>query len=68
MATDPFGSGGGFSAQFNRSDATWQNAAVEEYFKIAPKGEKFPPTYSFPTTGRGTPDVAALGEGFQVVY
>merc|ERR1712025_110099 len=35
--------------------------------EIVPKGLPFPPTYSFPPTGRAAPDVAALGEGFQVI-
>jgi hypothetical protein len=67
MATDQFGSGGGFSAQFDQTHAKWQSAAVKEYLKIVPKGKPFPPTSSFSATGRGTPDVAALGEGFQVL-
>ena len=67
MATDQFGSGGGFSAQFNQTHAKWQSAAVSEYLKIVPKGSPFPPSSSIPTNGRGTPDVAALGEGFQVL-
>jgi subtilase family serine protease len=67
MATDQFGSGGGFSAQFDQTHAKWQSAAVKEYLKIVPKGKPFPPKSSFSATGRGTPDVAALGEGFQVL-
>jgi subtilase family serine protease len=65
MATDQFGSGGGFSRMFNIStDATWQAAAVAAYLKAAPQ---LPPADSFPAGGRGTPDVSALGEGYEVL-
>jgi tripeptidyl-peptidase-1 len=67
MATDQFGSGGGFSYRFDRTKAGWQSAAVEQYFQIVPKGKPFPPSTMFNAAGRGTPDVAALGEGYQVV-
>lgn len=62
MATDQFGSGGGFSAMFPAFDD--QKDAVEGYLKIA---EALPPKGSFPPGGRGTPDVSALGEGFKVI-
>lgn len=62
MATDQFGSGGGFSAMFPAFDA--QKAAVEGYLKVA---TGLPPRGSFPPGGRATPDVAALGEGFKVI-
>lgn len=65
MATDQFGSGGGFSTLWAQSpNATWQTAAVQAYLK-ADAGD-LPPAGSFPPNGRGTPDVSALGEGFQV--
>lgn len=68
MATDQFGSGGGFSKLFGQSpNAKWQSADVANYLKVVPKGLPFPPTSSFPATGRATPDVSALGEGFQVI-
>lgn len=68
MATDQFGSGGGFSKQFDQSpNAKWQSAVVANYLNVVPKGAPFPPTASFPALGRATPDVCALGEGFQVV-
>ena len=151
MATDQFGSGGGFSSQFDQTDAQYQAAAVAKYgrsppptpvflsnvfwgwfglgevfwhsvvsgyvttgIRIAPFGamsphtrrvlqallallgahadrmligacnlmlcpiplfrylstvdaSTLPPAGSFPPLGRATPDVAALGEGFQVV-
>jgi hypothetical protein len=64
MASDQFGSGGGFSTQFAQSPhATWQSAVVAAYTKSAPQ---LPPTGSFPPLGRATPDVSALSEGFQV--
>merc|ERR1719188_403509 len=62
MATDQFGSGGGFSTMFDAFDA--QKAAVQNYLKIA---TDLPPSQLFPAGGRATPDVAALGEGYQVV-
>lgn len=62
MATDQFGSGGGFSTLFPVFED--QKAAVDAYFKVAPQ---LPPAGSFPVGGRATPDVAVLGEGFQVV-
>jgi tripeptidyl-peptidase-1 len=62
MASDQFGSGGGFSEMFDAFDA--QKAAVAKYLKTA---TKLPPNGSFPPGGRATPDVAALGEGFEVV-
>lgn len=62
MATDQFGSGGGFSEMFDAFDA--QKAAVNHYLATAPN---LPPSTMFPAGGRATPDVAALGEGFQVV-
>jgi hypothetical protein len=58
-----FGSGGGFSKLFDQSDASWQAAATAHYLETAPG---LPPPGSFPAKGRGTPDVAALGEGYQV--
>merc|ERR1712072_308179 len=68
MATDQFGSGGGFSSMFPQSpDAKWQSDDVANYLKVVPKGSPFPPEGSFPPTGRATPDVSALGEGYQVL-
>merc|ERR1712183_1149783 len=62
MATDQFGSGGGFSKDFDAFKA--QQSAVAHYLKVA---TDLPPAGSFPPTGRATPDVSALGEGFQVI-
>jgi tripeptidyl-peptidase-1 len=66
MATDQFGSGGGFSAQFGQSpNAKWQSAAVAKYLSTVDPST-LPPADSFPAMGRATPDVSALGEGYQV--
>jgi tripeptidyl-peptidase-1 len=62
MASDQFGSGGGFSTMFDAFKE--QKAAVAQYLKIA---KNLPPKGSYPPGGRATPDVSALGEGFQVV-
>jgi len=68
MATDQFGSGGGFSKQFGQSpNAKWQIEAVQAYVNNPPKDPHYPPPGSFPPKGRATPDVSALGEGYQVV-
>jgi len=66
MATTSFGSGGGFSMLFNQTDAPWQADLVAAYVKLGPTLPKFPASASFNAFGRATPDVAALGEGFQV--
>lgn len=69
MASDQFGSGGGFSSMIKQApDATWQAADVAAYLKSpVSKGAKFPPANSFDAAGRANPDVSALGEGFQIV-
>mmetsp|Transcript_66059 Transcript_66059/g.157974 ORF Transcript_66059/g.157974 Transcript_66059/m.157974 type:complete len:730 (-) Transcript_66059:115-2304(-) len=67
MASYSFGSGGGFSKQFNQDKAEWQKEVVKTYLEEVPKGLPFPPEGSFPKDGRATPDVSSLGEGFQVV-
>eukprot|EP01003_Olkasia_polycarbonata_P005718 NODE_55_length_1873_cov_108.494518_g35_i0.p1 GENE.NODE_55_length_1873_cov_108.494518_g35_i0~~NODE_55_length_1873_cov_108.494518_g35_i0.p1 ORF type:complete len:548 (-),score=152.68 NODE_55_length_1873_cov_108.494518_g35_i0:170-1813(-) len=64
MATDQFGSGGGFSSMFDA--ATYQSKAVANYFTVEP-ASKLPPASMYNKTGRATPDVSALGEGYQVV-
>mmetsp|Transcript_47202 Transcript_47202/g.106400 ORF Transcript_47202/g.106400 Transcript_47202/m.106400 type:complete len:179 (-) Transcript_47202:351-887(-) len=66
MATDQFGSGGGFSSGFNQTEAQWQSKAVAAYVAQGSTLPKFPPAGSFPVLGRATPDVSALGEGYQV--
>merc|ERR1711907_510905 len=67
MATDQFGSGGGFSQMFTQEDAKWQVEAVKHYVDNPPDDMHYPPKGTFPPTGRATPDVCALGEGYQVV-
>ena len=68
MATDQFGSGGGFSSFIKRDpDASYQDKAVASYLSTVSKLAPFPPAGSFDPDGKGSPDVAALGEGFQVV-
>jgi len=62
MATDQFGSGGGFSSMLPQFKA--QASAVAHYLKTA---TGLPPAKAFNATGRATPDVSALGEGFQVI-
>lgn len=67
MASDQFGSGGGFSFRFDRKNAKWQEDAVTKYLQMsAGQLPKFPPAGSFDPQGRATPDVSALGEGYQV--
>jgi tripeptidyl-peptidase-1 len=65
VASDYFGSGGGFSADFARP--SYQDAAVSQYLASAPRSAPWPPNGSFPAGGRATPDVAMIGEGFRVV-
>ena len=62
MSTDQFGSGGGFSSMFGAFKD--QEEDIANYFKIA---TQLPPSDAFNKSGRATPDVAALGEGFQVI-
>merc|ERR1712217_424850 len=62
VATDEFGSGGGFSWMFDSFHD--QVDAVKSYLAAAPS---LPPAGSFPSHGRATPDVSALGEGYQIV-
>jgi len=63
VATQSFGSGGGFAWNFSSFDA--QSAAVKGY--LARSGTSLPPSGSFPVGGRATPDVAALGDGLKVI-
>jgi len=64
MSTDQFGSGGGFSWDFPQP--SYQKAAVDSYFNVEP-ASKVPPANIFNRSGRATPDVSALGEGYQVI-
>jgi tripeptidyl-peptidase-1 len=61
MASVDFGSGGGFSFMFPAFDA--QRNATASYLANAPD---LPPAGSYPPAGRGTADISALGEGYQV--
>jgi hypothetical protein len=68
MASDQFGSGGGFSNQFAQSPhAKWQEAAVAAYLSTVDPAS-LPPAASFPREGRATPDVSALGEVFTLTF
>ena len=76
MANDQFGSGGTVASQASSSaiqmGRTNQAKAVGQYFDTVSKAAPFPPPGAFDPAGRGTPDVAVLGdiglgEGFQVV-
>ena len=57
MASDQFGSGGGFSAEWDRSNATWQEDAVQAYrggVKIrVPARRRRPSRLTFATLDRG---------------
>jgi len=71
MASDQFGSGGGFSGR-QKDDAVheWQSNSVADYLALIAKsghGRPFPPTSSFDPKARATPDVSALGEGYQII-
>merc|ERR1719203_921727 len=61
MATTQFGSGGGFSYDYNMP--SYQSSAVKAYMAKNPKTG----SDSYAQTGRGSPDVALLGEKFAVV-
>merc|ERR1712203_541567 len=60
MATTQFGSGGGFSYDYDMP--SYQSSAVKTYLAKNPKIG----TSSFATNGRGTPDVSMLAENFEV--
>jgi tripeptidyl-peptidase-1 len=62
-ATTQFGSGGGFDCRWDAQD--WQKADLEEYLARPEAG--LPKDKDFCRGGRGTPEVAALGEGYQVI-
>jgi tripeptidyl-peptidase-1 len=60
-ATTQFGSGGGFSYDF--PVPSYQSSAVKGYLAQNPKTG----TKAYATNGRGSPDVALLGEKFAVI-
>lgn len=55
-------SGGGFSTTFSRP--SWQNAAVVKYFEVAKSS--LPNITFYNASGRGYPDVAALGTNYNI--
>ena len=60
-----FTSGGGFSNfTLRASEAAYQNVAVNDY--LTKHTSSVPPHSYFNTSGRGFPDVAALGNGYLV--
>lgn len=61
MASDSFGSGGGFSAMFDVFQD--QKSFVQQYFEATPNADL---GGSIHLAGRATPDVSVLGENFQV--
>ena len=56
-------SAGGFSNL--HSQPAWQAAAVGGYWGAA--GSSLPPASHYNASGRGIPDVAAVGEGFRII-
>mmetsp|Transcript_47917 Transcript_47917/g.115192 ORF Transcript_47917/g.115192 Transcript_47917/m.115192 type:complete len:557 (+) Transcript_47917:23-1693(+) len=64
QAVDQFGSGGGFSRIVTPAPA-WQSAGIKTFYSEETNAPQNKSTYGY--GGRGTPDVAALGEGYQVV-
>ena len=56
-------SSGGFSDYWPRPD--WQKQAVADYFST--HGHTFPNASLYNQTGRGFPDVAAVGENFPII-
>mmetsp|Transcript_7266 Transcript_7266/g.7976 ORF Transcript_7266/g.7976 Transcript_7266/m.7976 type:complete len:554 (+) Transcript_7266:29-1690(+) len=61
-AVEAFGSGGGFSPLF--PIPSYQKSVVDNFLQTS---KKLPKASFFNATGRGTPDVSALGIGFQVI-
>ena len=59
-ATTQFGSGGGFSYDF--SAPSYQTADIATYLSTV----DLPTTYAYAKTGRGSPDVSALGQSYTV--
>jgi tripeptidyl-peptidase-1 len=62
-STTQFGSGGGFDCNWPVQD--WQKDATEAYLANPKAG--LPREKDYCRGGRATPDVAALGEGYQVI-
>merc|ERR1712194_12391 len=62
-ATTQFGPGGGFDCRWAVQD--WQKDATAGY--LAKSGIKLPIEKDFCRNGRATPEISALGEGYQVI-
>merc|ERR1712187_909352 len=62
-ATTQFGSGGGFDCRWPVQD--WQKEVTTDY--LSKPGLKLPSEKDFCRNGRATPDISALGEGYQVI-
>ena len=62
-AVSSFGSGGGFSRVITPAPA-WQTAPIATFYS---EETKAPNASTYGYGGRGTPDVAALGMGFQII-
>jgi len=61
-AVQSFGSGGGFSLFF--PTPSYQNDSVNHYFQVQ---KDLPDSFFYNRNGRATPDVAAMGIGYQVI-
>ena len=61
-ATTNFGSGGGFS--FDYAVPSYQVSAANAFLQGS---TKLPPSLSYNASGRGTPDVSALGDNFYII-
>lgn len=64
MATTQFGSGGGFSFDF--SIPSYQATFIDAFFRVS-NSSQLPPILSYNASGRGTPDLSLLGEGYNVI-
>lgn len=62
MATTQFGSGGGFS--YDYAFPPYQASFIADFFQ---RSTRLPPVTSYNASGRGTPDIALLGEGYNVI-
>lgn len=68
VASTQFGSGGGFSAFILRDPvAAFQTKDAEDYLSRVTQEWPYPPPAAVIREGRGTPDVASLGENYQTI-
>eukprot|EP00756_Hemistasia_phaeocysticola_P032237 Hpha_TRINITY_DN16398_c2_g1::TRINITY_DN16398_c2_g1_i1::g.62843::m.62843/K01279/TPP1, CLN2; tripeptidyl-peptidase I len=65
-AVTKFGSGGGFSWRWPVQE--WQTQQAADYMKWSDAAGDTPKENDFHRGGRATPDMAGLGEGYQVVH